>query len=174
VSLALELRLAEAHAGRDPSRSREALSHARGQLGLAIGELRDIAHGIHPALLTARGLQAALEGLVARTPLPATLELELGDDRLPEAVEVGGYYVAAEALTNVVKYAEATHVTVRLGRERGEVVLEISDDGIGGADVAHGSGLRGLVDRVEALGGRVDLVSPPGGGTRLRAVFPAA
>ena len=172
VALALELRLAEASVGGDPSRSRSALAHAREQLGHAIDELREIAHGIHPAVLTARGLGAGVDALAARTALPVTVENELADARLPEAVEVAGYYVAAEALTNVVKYAQATHVTLRVAREADDVVVEIADDGIGGADPARGSGLRGLRDRVDALDGRLDVVSPRGGGTRVRATLP--
>ena len=172
VALALELRLAESRARRDPAGSPEALSHARDQLGHAIDELRELAHGIHPAALTARGLGAAVQALAGRTPLPVTVELKLSDARLPETVEVAGYYVAAEALTNVVKYAQADHATVRVARDADHVVLEISDDGIGGADPEQGSGLRGLVDRVEAVDGRLELVSPRGGGTCVRAVFP--
>jgi signal transduction histidine kinase len=171
VALALELRLAEARADRDPALGREAFGRARDQLGQAIDELREIAHGIHPALLTARGLGAAVEALAARTPLPITVELEL-DARLPEAVEVAGYYVTAEALTNVVKYAEATCATVRVAREGDRAVVEIADDGIGGADPRGGSGLRGLSDRVETLEGRLEVFSPPGVGTRVRAAFP--
>jgi signal transduction histidine kinase len=171
VALALELKLAEARAGRDPSRSVDAFAHARDQLLQAIDELREIAHGIHPALLSARGLGAALEALAARTPLPVAVEADL-PGRLPETVEIAAYYVAAEALTNVVKYAEATHVSVRLARDAGQAVLEIEDDGAGGADPARGSGLRGLADRVEALDGRLEVVSPPGRGTVVRAAFP--
>jgi signal transduction histidine kinase len=172
VSLALELRLAEARAGRDPSAGREALAYAQDQLGQAITELRDIARGIHPALLSARGLGDAVEALAARTPVPVTVVLEHSDARLPETVEVAAYYVAAEALTNVVKHARAGRATVRMARDADRAILEIADDGVGGADLARGSGLRGLVDRVEALDGRLDVVSPPGRGTRVRATFP--
>jgi signal transduction histidine kinase len=172
VALALELRLADTRAARDPAAGREALAYAQAQLGQAITELRDIAHGIHPALLSARGLGAAIEALAARTPLPVTVALERAGARLPETVEVAAYYVAAEALTNVVKYAGASRATVRVARESDRAALEIADDGIGGADPARGSGLRGLADRVEALDGRLDVISPPGCGTRVRATFP--
>jgi signal transduction histidine kinase len=172
VTLALELGIAESRAGTDSSDNRDVLKRARSQLRLAIDELREIARGIHPALLTDRGLGDALEALAARTPVPVTVELELGDARLPEAVEVAAYYVATEALTNVVKYAQATRVTVRAVREAGSAVLEIADDGVGGADPAGGSGLRGLVDRVEALDGRLEVASPRLGGTRIQATFP--
>ena len=104
--------------------------------------------------------------------MPVTVEVHLGDARLPETVEVAGYYVAAEARTNVVKYAEAGSASVRVKREGATAVLEIADDGIGGADPARGSGLRGLLDRVEALDGRLDVVCPAGRGTRVRAAFP--
>jgi signal transduction histidine kinase len=174
VALALELGLAQARVEDDPVRARDILAHARGELGTAIEELREIARGIHPALLTDRGLAAALEALATRTPVPVETELELGAERLPEAVEVAAYYVAAEALTNVVKYAGASHAVVRVSRDGEQAVIEIADDGPGGADPEGGTGLRGLADRVEALDGRLDVLSPLGGGTRVRATFPLA
>jgi signal transduction histidine kinase len=170
VTVALELGLAEARLEAAPAR--DMLTHARGELGLAIDELREIARGIHPALLTERGLGAALEALAGRAPLPVRVELELGAGRLPDAVEEAAYYVAAEALTNVVKYAGASRAVVRATRAASFVVVEVVDDGVGGADPARGSGLRGLDDRVEALDGRLDVLSPRGGGTRVRATFP--
>jgi signal transduction histidine kinase len=170
VSVALELGLAESRLAADPAR--DLVAQARRELGLAIDELRELARGIHPALLTDRGLGAALEALAARTPLPVTTELGLGDARLPSAIEEAAYYVAAEALTNVAKYARASRVTVRVVHTAELAVIEVADDGAGGAVPAHGSGLRGLADRVEALDGRLDVVSPHGGGTRVRATFP--
>jgi signal transduction histidine kinase len=160
--------MAEARMDAEPTRAREMLTRARGELGTAIEELREIARGIHPALLTDRGLGAALEALAGRTPLPVATEVEL-DGRLPEAVEAAAYYVAAEALTNVVRYAGASQAVMRVTHVADQAVIEIADDGRGGADPAGGTGLRGLADRVEALDGRLDVLSPRGGGTRVRA-----
>jgi signal transduction histidine kinase len=168
VALALELRVAEARD--DPAANREVFSAASSQLYQAIDELREIARGIHPALLTDRGLGPALDSLAARTPLAVTVEVD--DDRLPEAIEIAAYYVTAEALTNVVKHANADTAAVRLERGADRVILEVADDGIGGADLARSSGIRGLTDRVEALDGRLFIWSPPGQGTRIRAEFP--
>jgi signal transduction histidine kinase len=121
-------------------------------------------------VLSDRGLSAALEALVSRTPL--AVDLELLDDRLPEPVEAAAYYVVSEALANVAKYAEASSVAVSIASVNGHAVVEIADDGRGGADPAKGSGLRGLVDRVEALDGRLFVESAPGRGTRIRAEIP--
>jgi signal transduction histidine kinase len=172
VGLGIELALAEARAERDPPGTRELLTRARGELLLAMNELREIARGLHPAVLTDRGIGAALEGLAARIPLPVTLDLRVA--RLPQAIEVAAYYVAAEALTNVVKHARAESALVRLSRSDGIAVVEVADDGAGGADEALGSGLRGLRDRVAAVNGRLYICSPPGGGTRIRATLPVA
>jgi signal transduction histidine kinase len=169
VGLGVELALAEARA--EPG-TRELLTRARGELVLALNELRELARGIHPAVLTDRGIGAALEGLTARLPLPVTLDLRVA--RLPQTVEVAAYYVAAEALTNVVKHARAESALVRVSRENGVATVEVADDGTGGADIALGSGLRGLRERVEALGGRLDICSPRGDGTRIRATLPVA
>jgi len=122
-------------------------------------------------VLTDRGLGAALEALAARAPLPVELSAEL-DERLPGPVEAAAYYVVAEALTNVAKYADASEVAVRAQRENGRVVVEVADDGIGGADPTLGSGLRGLADRVEALDGKLEVESAVGAGTTVRAVIP--
>jgi PAS domain S-box-containing protein len=174
VALSVSLRLAEAKLGSpDVGAAAAILAGAREELAHALEELRELARGIHPAVLTDRGLAAAVEALVARTPLP--VELELSQDRLPPAVEAALYYVVAESLTNVVKYAGATSARVRLAvNGEGVVTAEVSDDGVGGADPATGSGLRGLVDRVEALDGRLVVHSPAGGGTRVRAEVPLA
>jgi len=172
VGLGLELALAEARAERDPPGTRELLTRARGELMLALNELRELARGIHPAVLTARGLGAALEGLAARLPLPVALDVRVV--RLPEPIEIAVYYVAAEALTNVVKHARAASALVRVWYEADVVVVEVADDGVGGADAAAGSGLRGLQDRVEALGGGLDVCSAPGAGTRILATLPVA
>jgi signal transduction histidine kinase len=170
VALALELRTAERREIADPAANREILSAAGRHLQQAIDELRELARGIHPAVLSDRGLGAALDALAARTPLVVTVDVE--DQQLPEAIEVAAYYVAAEALTNVVKHAQATEATLRMERLADRAVLEVADDGVGGADLQGGSGLRGLADRVEALDGRLEISSLPGRGTRIRAAFP--
>jgi PAS domain S-box-containing protein len=171
VSLSLALRLAQSKLGTDPGRADSILSDAADELALALQELRELARGIHPAMLTERGLNAALESLAERSPIPVELDLDPGE-RLAEPVEAAAFYVASEALTNVAKYAHAGGVVVSVRRGDGSVVLTVSDDGIGGADSARGSGLRGLVDRVEALGGILRVTSPPGGGTVVRAELP--
>lgn len=134
-------------------------------------ELRELSRGLHPVILTERGLAPALSGLAARAPVP--VDLMVGPDgRLPKPVEVATYYVVAEAVTNVAKYARASAARVSVARADGELLVTVSDDGIGGANRAAGSGLRGLTDRVEALGGRLDVRSPPGSGTTVRARLP--
>jgi signal transduction histidine kinase len=140
-------------------------------LGAALQELRELSQGIHPGILTERGLGPALRELAYGAPVPIELAVPL-EERLPQPVEAAAYYVVAEALTNVAKYASATAVSVSVDRRDGRAVVEISDDGVGGADPARGSGLRGLADRVEALGGLLDLESRPGQGTRVRAEIP--
>ena len=133
----------------------------------SLDELRAVARGLHPAVLTDRGLDAAVRGLAFRAPLPVEIAGELPDD-LPPPVATALYYVVAESVTNVAKYAEASRATVAVRREGAHAVAEVADDGVGGADAASGSGLQGLSDRVAALDGRLELESPPGGGT-LRA-----
>ena len=122
-------------------------------------------------MLTERGLEPAVRGLAARAPVPVELVASLGG-RLPAAVETAAYFVVSEGLTNVAKYAQAAHATVRMERVDGRLLLEVSDDGIGGAAPSAGSGLRGLSDRVAALDGALEVASPPGGGTRLRVELP--
>jgi PAS domain S-box-containing protein len=136
----------------------------------AIDELRELAHGIHPAILTHHGLAAAVEALADRAPLPVAIEIP--DARYPTAVESAGYFVIAEALTNVAKYAKASTASVTATRVAGELLLTVEDDGVGGAAPAPGSGLSGLADRVTALDGTLGVDSPPGGGTRIRAAIP--
>jgi signal transduction histidine kinase len=137
----------------------------------ALAELRELAQGLHPGILIERGLAPAPAALAARAPVPVDLTVGL-DDRLPEPVEVATYYVVAEALTNVAKYARASAARVSVERADGELLVTVADDGIGGADGTAGSGLRGLADRVEALGGRLELRSPAGSGTTVRARLP--
>ena len=171
VALSLTLRLAQGKVHADPERANELLAGAQEELTLALGELRELARGIHPAVLSDRGLGAALEALAGRAPIEVDLA-EVPGDRLPEAIEAAAYFVVAEALTNVVKYAHASQATVRVSRRNGHAVVEVADDGIGGADPDRGSGLKGLVDRVSALDGSMSLDSPAGAGTRLRAEIP--
>jgi len=172
VALALLLRSARARAGGDGELAL-LLDRAQDELQTSLAELRELARGIHPAVLTERGLEPALESLVARTPVP--VELQTAEPvRLPCAVESAAYFVVSEALANVAKYAHATRATVAVRRERDRVIVEVTDDGVGGAAATHGSGLRGLADRVAALDGTLAVESPPGSGTRLVARIPCA
>ena len=141
-------------------------------LGTAVDELREVSHGIHPAILSEAGLGPALEALARRSAVPVELDLNLGP-RLGEHVEVAGYYIASEAITNVVKHARASFIDMRADRCDGALTLSISDDGIGGADPSRGSGIIGLKDRVEALGGTISVLISPGQGTTLHVQLPA-
>jgi PAS domain S-box-containing protein len=171
VSLSLALRLAQARLEKgDADGADSVLGSAREELALALEELRELARGIHPAVLTERGLGPALEALAARAPLPVAVEAPA--ERLPEPVEAAAYFVVSEALANVAKYARATEATVRVARDDGRVVVEVRDDGIGGAEAGSGSGLRGLGDRVAALRGALHVDSPRGAGTVVRAEIP--
>jgi PAS domain S-box-containing protein len=171
VALALEMRLARSRVERDPSAAVAYLERFGDELAEASAELRELARGIHPAVLTDRGLAPALASLAARAPVPVDV-LDLPADRLPPALETTAYFTVAEALTNVAKYAGATHATVRVACEHGTMIVEVQDDGIGGAHEANGSGLRGLADRVGASDGTLTVRSPPGEGTLVRAVLP--
>jgi signal transduction histidine kinase/integral membrane sensor domain MASE1 len=173
VSIAVQLRLVEVSFDANPTRARQDLADAQEQLNHALAELRDLARGIHPAILTDGGLAPALSALAHRAPLPVELT-QLPDDRLPEQVEAAAYYLVAEAITNVAKHAHASHVAVSVRRDNGRILVRVADDGVGGADPVAGSGLHGLADRVEALHGRLRVDSPPGGGTRLEAHIPLA
>ncbi|HJE60482.1 MAG TPA: sensor domain-containing protein [Nocardiopsis listeri] len=170
ISLAMRLDLArlDAPAGSGMERT---LSQVHGQAKEIIGSLREIVQGIHPKVLSDRGLVAALPELADRSPVPTRVRVDL-PRRPPAHLESAAYYVAAESLTNVAEHAEATKVRLNIRLERGTLVLETVDDGRGGADPADGSGLTGLADRVSVVGGRILLSSPPGGPTRLRAEFP--
>jgi signal transduction histidine kinase len=173
VSLALQLRLIKNAIGKDAEAAESLLTGAGDELAQALDELRELARGIHPATLTTHGLHTALAGLIERAPVPVELA-PLPAERLPEAVEVAIYYLVAEAITNVAKYANASQATVVVERaeSNGHVTVAVEDDGIGGADPQHGTGLIGLADRIEALGGRLDVESPRGRGTRLTAEIP--
>jgi signal transduction histidine kinase len=170
VSLALKLRLVKASL-RDPNSAEAHLTEAEGELAQALDELRELARGIHPAILTDRGLAAALRALADRASLPVELS-QLPDERLPDSIEAAIYYIVAEAITNVTKYAEATQASVAVERSNGVATVVVSDDGVGGAEPNSGSGLVGLADRVEALGGRLRVDSPPGRGTCITAKIP--
>ena len=171
VSIAMTLALAESKLAADRSAVEPVLREARTALTLALAELRELTQGIRPAILVERGLAAALDDLSRRAALPVRLDLSVGG-RVPEQVEAAGYFVASEALANAAKHAHASEVRLAASAERGLLVLEVSDDGIGGAAAGGGSGLRGLADRVEALGGRLLVSSPPGRGTSVRAEIP--
>jgi signal transduction histidine kinase len=173
VSASMALGLAEATLSADPERARRILDESRRTLAAALDELRELSQGIHPGLLTERGLGPALQELAYAAPLPIELSVPIGE-RLPGPVEAAAYYVVAEALTNVAKYASANAASVTVTSRNGRVLVEVRDDGVGGADPVRGSGLRGLADRVEALGGTLAVESPPGEGTRLRAEIPCA
>jgi signal transduction histidine kinase len=149
----------------------ELLSEANDELGLALEELRELARGIHPAVLTERGLGPALASLADRATVPVEVKA-LPRERLPRRVEAAAYYVVSEALANVAKHAAASSVTVRVGQDNGQAVVEVVDDGVGGANPGVGSGLHGLADRIESLEGYFRIESPPGEGTTIRAEIP--
>ena len=170
VSISLSLRLAQGQLEKNPAAAQEVLEASREELARALEELRELARGIHPAVLTDRGLEAALESLAARAPLPVEIEGPLVS--LPAAVEAAAYYVVSEALANVTKYAQASSVKVTVEQVNGCAHVEVADDGVGGADPGRGSGLRGLADRVASLNGKLAIDSPTGAGTRVRAEIP--
>jgi signal transduction histidine kinase len=173
VSISMALGLAESKLSAEPDAARGILEEARQALGTALQELREFSQGIHPGVLTERGLGPALQELVYLAPMSIELAVP-SDERLPEPVEAAAYYVVAEALANAAKYASADVVSVSVERRNGSAVIKVADDGVGGADPTKGSGLRGLSDRVEALGGTLAIESSRGSGTRLRAEFPCA
>ena len=169
VALALKLKLARMKV-EGSSEAAALLDESSAELQASLDELRELARGIHPAILSDHGLAAAVRALADRAPVPVSVTVEEGE--LPAPVETAIYFVVAEALTNVAKYAAASSADVAVRRRGAAVVVEIADDGAGGAEVAGGSGLRGLADRVAALDGRIELESPPGEGTTLRAEIP--
>jgi PAS domain S-box-containing protein len=173
VALALDVRLARARVERDPASAADFLEQLGTELAEASAELRELARGIHPAVLTERGLGPAITALADRAPVPVDI-VELPEDRLPAAAETTAYFTVSEALTNVAKYAQATHASVRLACEEDALVVEVRDDGVGGAQASAGSGLSGLADRVGACDGALSVTSPPGEGTLVRAVLPLA
>ena len=173
VALTMSLRLVRGKIETEPDAAAELLDEAMEELGEATRELRELARGIHPAVLSDRGLEAAVNGLADRSPVPVEI-LETPSQRLPAPVESATYFVIAEALTNVARYADAEAATVRVSRDNGAIEVEVRDDGVGGADPANGTGLRGLEDRVSALEGRLLVTSPDGVGTTVVARIPCA
>jgi signal transduction histidine kinase len=172
LGIRLALRLARSRVGHDDAEVQELLGEADAELMTGLDELRALARGIHPAVLTDEGLAAALASLARRAPVPVTIQAS--EERLTPPVEAAAYFVASEALANVAKHARASNVTITVTRADGWVRLEVADDGVGGADAANGSGLSGLRDRVEALDGHLEVSSPAAAGTTLRAEFPCA
>ena len=171
VSLALQLQLMKTAMKSDPATAESLLAQADNELGQALRELRELARGIHPATLTTHGLQTALEALTRNATIPIHVT-RIPDERLPEPIEAAIYYLVAEAVANVLKYAQATQATVAVERSNGAVRVVVADDGVGGAEPGNGTGLVGLIDRIEALDGRLRIESARGHGTRLSAVIP--
>ena len=171
VTLKLSVEAAETDVPLDRNDFRAEMSRIAAGLTDAVAELQEISRGIHPAILSQGGLGPALRTLARRSTIPVELEVPT-DTRLPEPIEVAAYYVASEALANSAKHAQASHMQVSLATRNRSLVLAIRDDGVGGADTGRGSGLVGLQDRVEALGGTIGFDSPPGGGTSLVVTLP--
>jgi signal transduction histidine kinase len=170
VSVAVKLRVARAQLEKQPELTATLLDEAMEELGTGLEALREIARGLHPAILAEQGLRRALDALAER--LPVDVEIDAPSERVPDPIEATAYYIAAEALTNVVKHAAATHARVHMERDVDVLRCEISDDGRGGADLRAGGGIAGLRDRAEAVGGTLTLTSPPGRGTTVSATLP--
>ena len=170
VALAMDLGMARAKLETDPAAATALVGEAHEEAKRALAELRDLARGIHPAVLADRGLDAAISALAARSPVPVGVDVATG--RLPDPVESAAYFVVAEAMTNAAKHAQAAEISVRIARHRDLLIVEVIDDGAGGADPARGTGLRGLADRVAAVDGHLTVTSPPGGPTVIRAELP--
>jgi len=171
VAVGQLLDLARRALAADPDRAADLLAQAREQVTLANAELRELARGLHPVRLTEAGLAGAIESLAGSSVLPVEVA-DLPQRRLPDVIEASLYFLVAEAVTNANKYARATRLVVSIHQQGPVVICELSDDGVGGADTASGSGLSGLADRLTALGGTLKVTSPPGEGTRLHATLP--
>ena len=171
VTVALHLHLVRRRLETDPTEVPQLVESAQTELALALEEIRELVRGLHPRLLSDRGLEPALAGLAERAVLPVEIA-ETPSERLPPAVEAAAYYLVAEALANAGKHSRASLVCVRVSADAAQTTVEVVDDGVGGADPESGSGLRGLADRVAALGGELDVVSERGNGTTLRASIP--
>jgi signal transduction histidine kinase len=170
ISLSLDLKRLENRVGDDPD-ARAQIDQARSEIATSLDELRTIARGLHPAVVSGHGLQVALDNLAAQAPVPVKLKTDL-DGRMDDAAEVAAYYVVSESLANVGKHAQASSAEVSVARMDGNLVVDVVDDGVGGVDTEKGSGIRGLADRVEAHGGRLRVWTPGGGGTHVRAEIP--
>lgn len=171
VALELELRTVEAELPTELEPTRLDLERLQGALETVLDDVREISQGVHPATLSQWGLGPALRSLTRRSPIPVELEIDV-PERLPDSVEIAAYYVVSEALANVAKHAQASYAVVEVGVSGGWLHARVRDDGIGGADTERGSGVTGLVDRVEALGGRLSLSSPPARGTVIAVALP--
>jgi signal transduction histidine kinase len=171
VALAMELGMAKLKMDSDPEAAKKLVDEAHREAKLAMVEIRNLVQGIHPAVLTDRGLDAALSALAGRCPVPVAVIVEV-EQRPPPVVESAAYFLVAEALTNIAKHSAATEASVVVRRVRGILTVEVADNGLGGADLTAGTGIAGLVDRVTALDGKLTVESPPGRGTRLRAEIP--
>jgi len=174
TALAFQLREASGRVQQAPEQAPILFHDAETELSLAIDELRDLAHGIHPAVLTDLGLEAAAENIAGRAQMPVTVDMELPRTRLDDGVEATAYYVIAESVANAQKHASASAIWIRASLAHGKLHLAIGDDGVGGATDRSGSGLEGLRDRVEASGGTFVVDSPPGRGTLITATIPTA
>jgi signal transduction histidine kinase len=172
IALSLELSRLEKRLEADPD-AKQRLDQARREITTSLDELRTVARGLHPAVVSGHGLEVALAQVAARAPVPVRLNVAV-EGRLPEHLEVAAFYLVSESLTNIGKHARARAATVDVARADGQLVVDVADDGVGGADTELGTGLRGLADRVEALDGRLRVWSPNGGGTRLKAEIPCA
>ncbi len=171
VALAANLGAAREKLEQDPDEGREMVAVAHEEAKAALKEIRDLVRGIHPVILEDRGLDAALSAVVARSPIPVALDVQVAE-RPPAAVESAAYFVVNEALVNVARHAKATRASVGIARAGNRLVVEVRDDGVGGADLAAGTGLRGLHDRVAGLGGTMYVISPPGGPTTISVELP--
>jgi signal transduction histidine kinase len=172
LGLGLALQLARAKVGAEANGAAELLGEAEDELRRALDELRELARGIHPAILTDQGLGPAVRSLAERSTVPVAVAVP--EERLGEPIEAAAYFLVSESLANVAKYAHASSVRVNITRRNGSAVIDVDDNGVGGADPASGSGLRGLSDRVQALDGTFRIESPTGGGTHIHAEIPCA
>jgi signal transduction histidine kinase len=173
MALGINLRMARNHLETDAQQAAALIDASLEELNEATAELRELARGIHPSILSDQGLAPAIDALAGRAPIEVRAAVEV-EERFAEPIEAAAYFVVAEALTNVAKYAKASGADVNVTLDGGVIVVHVSDDGVGGVDVSAGSGLRGLEDRLAAVDGALEIVSPPGRGTLLRARIPVA